>query len=240
MTTDEVRTKAVDDLLKTVYELQQQVDPVPTTLLAKSLNISAASVTDMIKRLAEARDDQEPVLEHRPYHGVRLTVRGEKIALEVIRHHRLIELYLVQKLGYTWDEVHAEADKLEHVISEKLEARIAAALGNPSLDPHGDPIPALDGSIVFPKLSLLSEMEKGESAIISRIVDQSVEALRYLSDLGLVPGAQVDVSERSPLGDMLTIASGGEQYAISTNMARMILVHLETDDSPTDESLSQG
>ncbi len=230
MSDGEVRTKAVDDLLKTVYELQQQIDPVPTTLLAKSLNISAASVTDMIKRLAEVRDGEEALVDHRPYHGVHLTARGEKIALEVIRHHRLLELYLVKALGYSWDEVHAEAESLEHVISEKLEARIAAALGNPELDPHGDPIPALDGTIHAANLTLLSNLTVGKSATVRRIVNQSSETLRYLSDLGLVPEAVVGVAARSPLNDTLTITAGGRMHTISMAVARMVLVQTDEPD----------
>jgi DtxR family Mn-dependent transcriptional regulator len=226
MPEEEIRTKAVDDLLKAVYELQQQdVDnPVPTTSLAKVLNISAASVTDMIKRLADPVDDSEPLLLHKPYHGVHLTARGERIALEVIRHHRLIELYLVEKLGYAWDEVHAEAERLEHVISEKLEARMAAALGNPTFDPHGDPIPALDGTVPTPELILLAELQTGQNGIVSRITDQSSEALRYLSELGLVPGASVGVKSRSPLGDMLTVTISDTPHTISRSVARMVLV----------------
>jgi DtxR family Mn-dependent transcriptional regulator len=227
MPEEEIRTKAVDDLLKAVYELQQQVAPeaVPTTSLAKVLNISAASVTDMIKRLADP-DDGEPLLSHKPYHGVTLTPRGERIALEVIRHHRLIELYLVEKLGYAWDEVHAEAERLEHVISEKLEARMAAALGNPTFDPHGDPIPALDGSIPTPELVLLAELPIGQEGAVSRITDQSSEALRYLSELGLVPGVPIGVKARSPLGDMLTVMINAQQHTISRAVAQMVLIEL--------------
>src|SRR5262249_12102132 len=169
----ELRSKAVDDFLKAVYVLQQQDPehgPVPTNLLAQTLKISAPSVTDMVKRLAglEEEKDREkdkkhkegpvPLLEYEPYHGVKLSATGERIALEVIRHHRLIELYLVQALGYSWDEVHEEAERLEHHISEKLEARIAAALGNPKIDPHGDPIPALDGTVAERNQTLLGEL----------------------------------------------------------------------------------
>src|SRR5258707_10179933 len=147
----EIRTKAVDDFLKAVYVLQQQVDPVPTTLLAQTLKISAPSVTDMVKRLAgiEEEHDKEkkhkrdeergtPFLEYEPYHGVRLSPHGEKIALEVIRHHRLIELYLVQALGYSWDEIHKEAERLEKKISQKKESRIYAGDSHPKIDPQGD------------------------------------------------------------------------------------------------------
>src|SRR5713226_6603121 len=171
---------------KAVYVLQQQVDHVPTTLLAQTLKISAPSVTDMVKRLAGIEDEHDkekkhergtPLLEYEPYHGVRLSPHGEKIALEVIRHHRLIELYLVQALGYSWDEVHEEADRLEHHISEKLEARIDAALGNPQIDPHGDPIPALDGTIPSRELPHLADLPLNEHATVSQIVDQSPNVL---------------------------------------------------------------
>ncbi len=222
----EVRSESVEDLLRAVYVLQREVDPVPTTLLAKSLNIKAPSVTDMVKRLSESKT-HAALLEHRPYHGVRLTLLGEKIALEVIRHHRLIELYLSQALGYSWDEVHAEADKLEHHISEQFEARIAAALGNPSLDPHGDPIPALDGTIHAADLTFLADLPLDTQATVSRIVDQSVDVLRYLSELGLVPGTIVNVTGRSALNDVLTVDIAGKPHPISALVARTVLVQTD-------------
>jgi len=218
-----VRTEAVEDLLKTVYNLQKQIDPVPTNLIARSLNISAPSVTDMVKRLSEGKV-HPALLEHRPYHGVRLSELGEKIALEVIRHHRLIELYLSQALGYSWDEVHNEADRLEHVISEQFEERIAQALGNPSIDPHGDPIPALDGTIHATGLSFLFDAEIGASITISRIVDQSTNVLRYLSALEMRPGTVLHVVSKSPLNDTLAIDVAGSEHTISAAVARSILV----------------
>jgi DtxR family Mn-dependent transcriptional regulator len=233
------RTKAIDDFLKAVYFLQKQVDPVPTTVLAQSLHISAPSVTDMIKRLAgieegekrHKRDEEDvksntPFLEYEPYRGVRLSAAGEKIALEVIRHHRLLELYLVQALGYSWDEVHEEAERLEHHISEKLEARIAAALGNPVIDPHGDPIPALDGSIATREQVNLGDLGVNRPGTVSQILDQSVDALRYLSELGLTPGAEVNVRSRAPLNDTITVDIGGVQHTISMMIARKVLVTL--------------
>jgi DtxR family Mn-dependent transcriptional regulator len=224
---DDVRTKAVDDLLKAIYELQASHETVSTTQLAKTLNISAASVTDMIKRLAEPAEGEIPTILHRPYHGVRLTPRGEKIALEVIRHHRLIELYLVKALGYSWDEVHEEAERLEHVISEKLEARMAAALGNPTFDPHGDPIPALDGTLPSVPLVILAELGMGQRLEIKRVTDQSEEALRYLSEIGLIPGAVVIVMARSPLGDTLTIRVAQREHTISQQVAQWVMGCLE-------------
>jgi DtxR family transcriptional regulator, Mn-dependent transcriptional regulator len=234
----DLRTEAVENFLKAVYVLQQQVDPVPTNLLAQMLNIKAPSVTDMVKRLSGIEDDKDkkrdrretrlatPLLDYEPYRGVRLTPMGERIALEVIRHHRLLELYLSEALGYSWDEVHDEADRLEHVISERFEERIAAALGNPELDPHGDPIPAADGTIAARDLVFLSDLPARKHGTVSRILDQSPEVLRYLSGLGLVPGAKLTLLERSPLNDTVSIRIDGEKpaHTISTHVARKVLV----------------
>ncbi|PJF34900.1 MAG: DtxR family transcriptional regulator [Candidatus Thermofonsia Clade 1 bacterium] len=222
----EWRTPAVEDFLKQVYLIQQQVNPVPTMLLARALDISAPSTTDMIKRLSSG-ENFPPLLMHAPYRGVRLTEPGEKIALEVIRHHRLLELYLTQKLGFSWDEVHEEADRLEHYISERLEARIADALGHPELDPHGDPIPALDGTVTLPELVLLSDLAIAQRGTVSRILDQSPEVLRYLSELGLVPGVLVVLADRAPLNDTLQVRIGSraaEPRTISMQVARKALV----------------
>lgn len=219
----EWRTEAVEDFLKTVYLLEQQVAPVPTMLLARALNIAAPSVTDMIKRLSSG---ENTLLEYRPYQGIRLNEEGRRIALEVIRHHRLLEVYLTRVLGYAWDEVHEEADRLEHYISEKLESRIAEALGHPELDPHGDPIPALDGAMPDLNLVLLSDLEPEQGAHVSRIADQSREVLRYLSELGMMPGAHVTLTARAPLNDTVTVRIGdtGRLTTISTHVARKILV----------------
>jgi DtxR family transcriptional regulator, Mn-dependent transcriptional regulator len=236
---EEWRTESVEDFLKTVYLLQQEADPVPTSLLAESLKITAPSVTDMIKRLAgvdRERKDEEgkpvtPLLEYEKHKGVRLTAAGERIALEVIRHHRLIELYLSQALGYSWDEVHSEADKLEHHISEQFEARIASVLGHPQLDPHGDPIPAPDGTITPRDLLLLSHLRAGQSGHVSRITDQNPELLRYLSGIGLVPGAEVHLSSRAPLNDTVSIRIAEETqiHTISMTVAGKVMVDTETD-----------
>jgi DtxR family Mn-dependent transcriptional regulator len=231
----EMRSKAVDDFLKAVYVLQHQDPehgPVPTNLLAQTLKISAPSVTDMVKRLAGLEEEKDKkhkdstvhLLEYEPYHGVRLSPTGERIALEVIRHHRLIELYLVRALGYSWDEVHEEAERLEHHISEKLEARIDAALGNPVIDPHGDPIPALDGTMTEREQTLLGDLALRQHGSVSQIIDQSPDVLRYLSDLGLTPGAEVLVVQRSPLNDTLAVKVGGETHTISTQVARKVAV----------------
>jgi DtxR family Mn-dependent transcriptional regulator len=240
----ELRTEAVENFLKAVYLLQRDLKPddkVPTNLLAQTLNIKAPSVTDMVKRLSGTEDDEDkdkkkgekkepkiatPLLDYERYKGVRLTDAGEKIALEVIRHHRLIELYLSEALGYSWDEVHEEADRLEHVISERFEERIAALLGNPDIDPHGDPIPALDGTIPDRDLVKLSDLAVNHQGTVSRITDQTPEVLRYLSDLGLTPGAEITVIERSPLNDTISVRVAGMEptRTISTQTARKVLL----------------
>lgn len=221
----EWRTPAVEDFLKHVYLLEQQTAPVPTNLLARALDIAAPSVTEMIKRLSSGESIPQ-LLEYEPRRGVRLSEPGQRIALEVIRHHRLLELYLTQKLGYSWDEVHEEADRLEHHISERLESRIAESLGQPRIDPHGDPIPAPDGSLSMPNLILLCDLEAAQGSEVSRIIDQTPEVLRYLSDLGLVPGAIVILTTRAPLNDTIGVQIGAEaeSHTISTQIARKVLV----------------
>ncbi len=193
-----LRTEAVEDFLKAVYQLERQHSPVATNMIAARLGIRPPSVTEMARKLAA-----HGLLEYEKYKGLRLTEAGRRIALEVIRHHRLIEMYLTEALGYTWDEVHDEADRLEHVISEQFEARIAAAMGHPNHDPHGDPIPAPDGSLPLPAqgLATLQEATFDQLCLVHRITDQSPETLRYLADRGLVPGAQIMVTgHESPTG----------------------------------------
>jgi DtxR family Mn-dependent transcriptional regulator len=173
----------------------------------------------MIKKLAEMH-----LVQHTPYQGVQLTAGGERIALEVIRHHRLLELYLVEALGYSWDEVHEEAERLEHHISEKLEARIADRLGNPHVDPHGDPIPTLEGQLPPSDDIRLADLLVSERARIVRVRDQSAERLRYLADLGLTPGAQIEVTASAPFDGPISLRIAGAPYALDRRMARTIEV----------------
>jgi DtxR family Mn-dependent transcriptional regulator len=213
-------TAAVEDYLRAIYLVQQKHDSVTTSLVAGQLGgIKPSSVTGMIKKLA-----RDGLVTHTPYHGVRLTSAGEAIALEVIRHHRLIELYLVEALGYRWDEVHDDADALEHVISERLEARIAALLEHPTHDPHGDPIPSLDG--VMPDISQrsLADLPIGSQRQIARVGEQQAERLRYLADLGLVPGADVEVCASAPFDGPVTVMVRGQLHALDRRVARMIFV----------------
>jgi DtxR family Mn-dependent transcriptional regulator len=213
-------SKAVEDYLKAIYTLQQSRGQVTTSLLADHLCLKPASVTGMIKSLADIR-----LVAYTPYHGVELTPAGEKIALEVVRHHRLIELYLVEALGYSWDEVHDEAEELEHVISEKLEARIAARLGYPTVDPHGDPIPTVEGTLPDgPSDRRLGDMPVGAGGVVARVHDQSPERLRYLADLGLVPGAVVEVIASAPFDGPVSVQIANATHPIDRRLARAIVV----------------
>ncbi|WP_129670680.1 metal-dependent transcriptional regulator [Candidatus Chloroploca sp. Khr17] len=212
-------TPAVEDYLKAIYHLQQHQPVVTTSLLGEERGSRPGSVTGMIKKLAEMN-----LVQHTPYQGVQLTPAGERIALEVIRHHRLLELYLVEALGYSWDEVHEEAEKLEHHISEKLEARIAAHLGHPTFDPHGDPIPSLEGTLPTSLDLRLADMKVEECARVIRMRDQSAERLRYLADLGLMPGALVEITASAPFDGPITVRLGEVVYALDRRMARTIEV----------------
>jgi DtxR family Mn-dependent transcriptional regulator len=216
---DQRLTTAIENYLKTIYQLQQQGDQATTTMLAERLNVKPASVTGMVKKLAELG-----LVEHTPYYGVTVTPAGEKIALEVLRHHRLIELYLVEALGYTWDEVHAEAEALEHVISEKLEARIAERLGHPTHDPHGDPIPSLEGLLPHEDTKPLNALCVGERGTVAQVRLQDAERLRYLSSLGLVPGAEVELRAREPFEGPLTLGVGETRHVVDAGLAKQIVI----------------
>ena len=197
-------SSAVEDYLKAIYEIQSEEghDRVSTSALAEKMNVTRASVTGMLKKLS-TWDPQ--LIHYERYHGVRLTPAGEKIALEVIRHHRLLELYLTEALGFSWDEVDSEADRLEHVISENLEKRIAAKLGDPKLDPHGSPIPDMEGNVPLLEETRLTELKIGRQACVSRVLDDDPAALRYLQEIDLHLGAVVEVFERLPLSDSIDI-----------------------------------
>lgn len=212
-------TPAIEDYLKAIYTLQQEQGIVTTTLLGELRGSRPASVTGMIKKLAEMN-----LVQHTPYQGVQLTAAGERIALEVIRHHRLLELYLVEALGYSWDEVHEEAEKLEHHISEKLEARIAARLGHPVADPHGDPIPTLEGDLPECADLFLADLRVGDRGRIIRMRDQSADRLRYLADLGLVPGATVVMVASAPFDGPISLLLTDTTHAIDRRLARTIEV----------------
>ncbi len=221
----EFRTEAVEDFLKAVFKLQQQYELVPTTILAQALNITPPSATDMAKKLADPQRLKNPLLVHERYRGVRLTLLGEQVALEVLRHHRLIELYLVSALGYTWDEVHEEADRLEHVISERFESRIAEYLGHPQYDPHGDPIPSREGSMPSQEhLISLQEWPVREPGVVVRLLDQAPEKLQYLDQKGLKPGAAITIVEREPFDGVTHILIDGNPHVLSQSITEAVLV----------------
>ena len=213
-------TEAIQDYAKAIYALQRRSEgAISTSALAERLGVSPASVTAMLKRMAEAG-----LVEHEPYRGVQLTEAGERVALEVIRHHRLLESYLADALGMPWDRVHAEAEVLEHYISEELEERIATALGDPEVDPHGDPIPSRDLRIASEPGRALGGLEPGDGGVFSRVSDSNSEMLRYLAERGIRPGARLEVTERQPFGGPLFVEVGGERHAIGGELAERMLI----------------
>lgn len=210
---------AVEDYVKAIYRLQNEARGVTTSALAETLNVSAASATNMVKRLASRK-----LVRHSPYRGVELTRAGEKMALEVIRHHRLLELFLQETLDLPWDRVHAEAEKIEHVLSEDLEDRIAEKLGNPVADPHGDPIPTKAGKLDRESLRRLADLEVGQAATVRRVGAQEPEHLRYLAGLGVKPNAEVRIVEQVPFGGPMRVRVGSAEHVLDENFTRQIWV----------------
>jgi DtxR family Mn-dependent transcriptional regulator len=212
-------TPPIEDYLKAIYEVAHEGEQgrATTSGIADRMSVSAASATNMMQKLAEMK-----LVEYRPYHGVALTPTGKKIALEVIRHHRLIELYLAEALGYSWDEVHDEAERLEHVISEEFEDRIDAMLGHPTQDPHGDPIPSKSGLVPGRFHRPLVEVDPGESVMIQRVYDRDGEVLRRLASLDLVPGVRVTVVERA--AGEITVEREAGRITLDDALARMVFV----------------
>jgi DtxR family Mn-dependent transcriptional regulator len=214
---------AVQDYAKAIYSLQTRDGTVSTTALAERLDVRPASVSGMLRKLAVLG-----LVEHERYHGVTLTDRGRLVALEVIRHHRLLELFLVESLGMSWDEVHAEAEVLEHVLSEDLEELIAAKLGDPTLDPHGDPIPSRELTIADDQAGALYDLEPGRLVTFVRVSDADPEMLRFLAERGIVPGARLEVIERQPFDGPLYVRAGDEVHVLGATLARAMRVSEET------------
>jgi DtxR family Mn-dependent transcriptional regulator len=216
---ERVFSQPVQDYVKAIYKLQHEEEAVSTMSLARKVNASPAAATKMIKQLAELK-----LIHHTPYYGVRLTPAGEKVALEIIRHHRLLELYLHQALGYGWDEVDAEAEKLEHHISEDFEDRIDRLLDFPLHDPHGDPIPTRDGTIAPLRGKPLSQSQPDETVVILRVRDSSPEALRALARLGMRLGAKIEIMAREPFDGALTLRVNGETHSVGQDLAAQVFV----------------
>lgn len=220
---------AEEDYLKAIYELEEDFGRVSTSALAERLAVKPASVTGMLQKLAEGRPK---LVNYERHHGVSLTPAGRKLALEVIRHHRLIELYLAEALGYAWDQVDAEAEKLEHVISEEFEDKICALLGDPALDPHGDPIPSKDGSVAELSRLSLSEINAGQTARVTRVRDDDPALLRYLAELGIVLDAILIIAEKSPFDGPLHVRVGTRSdapaHALGKQVTDQIYVELKS------------
>lgn len=215
-------SRSVEDYLKAIYSLTEREETASTSAVAESLDVSPASVSGMIKKLAEAG-----FLEHVPYRGVRLTEQGSREALRILRRHRVIETYLNVRLGYSWDDVHREAERLEHAASDTLVDRMAAALEHPEHDPHGAPIPTRTGEIEPTDFDTLADASPGEPLRVRAVRDDDAERLRYMEALGLLPGVRVTVTKRAPFDGPLTVRvgdEGGPVEVVGLEVARRIFV----------------
>jgi DtxR family Mn-dependent transcriptional regulator len=213
-------TEAIEDYAKAIYGLQRYEEgPVTTSALAERLGVAPSSVTAMLKRL-----DELGLVRYEPYHGVKLTADGDRVALEIIRHHRLIEAFLADALEMPWDRVHDEAEVLEHYISEDLERRIADKLGNPELDPHGDPIPTPELAIAKDRTTALDQLEAGDVATFARVSDSDPRMLRYLAARGIRPGAGLRVTDVQPFGGPVFVEVDGQEHALGGELAEKMRV----------------
>lgn len=219
---------AVEDYCKAVYVLETRHNQaVSTNALAERLSLTTGSVSGMLKKLEE-----NGLISHVPYRGVRLTERGRRLALEVIRHHRLLELFLAETLQMPWDRVHDEAEVLEHFLSDELERLIAAKLGHPTIDPHGDPIPSAELELHEHVTHSLDALHPGEGGTFVRISDSDPEMLRYLSEQGIRPGGHVQVLERQPFGGPLIVAVDGERHTLGGELVRAMRIEIEPTPKP--------
>jgi DtxR family transcriptional regulator, Mn-dependent transcriptional regulator len=216
------RSQAIEDYAKAIYALERRdAEPVSTNALAERLGVTPASASGMVKRLGELG-----LVEHQPYRGVSLTEDGKRVALEVMRHHRLLELYLVETLGVPWDRVHQEAEVLEHVLSEELEDLIAAKLGDPTHDPHGDPIPTRELTIEEGSTQSLQSLEPGTRGRLARVSDSDPEMLRFLADRGIAPGDRLEVVEKQPFDGPLFVRFGDRIQVLGGALSRAMRVEL--------------
>jgi DtxR family transcriptional regulator, Mn-dependent transcriptional regulator len=216
-------SESIENYAKAIYALEQRGSgPVTTNALAERLGVTPASASGMVKKLAELK-----LVTHEPYKGVLLTAKGRRVALEVLRHHRLLELYLAESLGVPWDRVHDEAEVLEHVLSEELEELIAAKLGNPTHDPHGDPIPNRDLSITEERTESLAALEVGARGVFVRVSDSDPAMLRYLAERGITPGDHFEVVERQPFDGPLSTRFGDQVHILGGGLAKAMRVDKE-------------
>jgi DtxR family Mn-dependent transcriptional regulator len=216
-------SSAIEDYAKAIYALERRgTDPVSTNSLAERLGVTAGSASGMVKRLGELG-----LVDHRRYRGVSLTERGRRVALEVMRHHRLLELYLVKSLGVPWDRVHQEAEVLEHVLSDELEDLIAAKLGDPTHDPHGDPIPTRELTIEEGSTRSLQTLEPGDRGTLTRVSDSDPDMLRFLAAHGISPGDSFEVLEKQPFGGPLFVRFGDDVHVLGGDLTRAMRVEVK-------------
>lgn len=211
-------TRSVEDYLKAIYHLSLEGQPASTSAIAQYLDLAPPSVSGMIRRLSE-----QGLLEHVPYRGVELTGEGRRAALRMVRRHRIIEAYLVARLGYTWDSVHDEAERLEHAVTDTLIERMAAALGHPQFDPHGDPIPDVHGHVEELIYTPLTEIPVGETVELARVDTSHADRLRYLSEAGLLPGTRVRVLTREPFDGPMTVETPVGRQILGAELGRLLL-----------------
>lgn len=212
-------TGPVEDYLKAIFALERSGEPAETNAIARTLGIAPASVSGMVRRLAE-----QGLITHERYHGARLTPAGRRAALKTLRRHRVIEAYLTSALGYSWDRVHDEAERLEHAATDELVNRMAAAIGEPETDPHGAPIPTREGRLLERTLVPLSSLQPGDSARVERVSDEDADRLRYLAELGIVPGAIAEIIAREPFAGPIALRVADAVRTIGHELASQILV----------------
>jgi DtxR family Mn-dependent transcriptional regulator len=214
-------SESMQDYLKTIYQIGQGTSRVTTNALADMLGVTAASVTGMLKKLADMK-----LVAYEPYQGVMLTPAGQKLALEVLRHHRLTELYLTEAMGFSWDQVHDKAERMEHAISDEFADKIAALLGDPQRDPHGSPIPTKEGLVAATSQVTLNSVQAGKTVTVEHVIDESPETLRALASLGLTPGAVVTLTGHNPQEDTLSIIVGASSAIDNASLTKIIQAKL--------------
>ena len=215
----EMLTAPVEDYLKAIYAIGKGSGPAATNEIAQRLAIAPASVSGMVRRLAD-----QGLLAYERYHGVKLTESGRRAALRTLRRHRVIEAYLSRALGYTWDRVHYEAERLEHAASDELVDRMAATIGEPEVDPHGAPIPTRDGSVDETEYTSLAQLAAGTAGVVVRVSDEDPEMLRYLAELSIVPGKKITVKSRAPYDGPITLSVGRQEFSIGPALAANVLI----------------
>lgn len=221
-------SSSIEDYVKVIYSFTEWQDkPITSSQLAQRLGVANSSVSEMVRKLKD-----QGLVDHKPYSAITLTRDGVRLALAMVRRHRLIETYLVQQLGYSWDEVHDEAEQLEHAVSDTFIERMAAKLGNPLRDPHGDPIPGADGTVRMPPAHLLNELDQGHTGRITRISDENPDLLRYLSAQQIDLDAEVEVVGRKPFGGALVVrvrsAGKTREYDLADEVTSALWVHSDT------------